>query len=229
MSAPPSAFKGDSVAQGRKEWAAKFPQKAPSEKGRPKKFSADQQKAMPAFCFNRPPSAAETIPITLYNEILGQFQEDCELYKPTKEDHDFALKFSISMSDFYDDEKGRAKKARKDFESYGLDFLAAQIEGYTTDGDLRFKGYCLAIMEVKPELCIGNADPLFEVAWYYVAFTREQLQGNLGSHLPCILLYISGEYNSSFVHVHDLLMCLSQARISALLLPFGLIALICRS
>jgi hypothetical protein len=115
------------------------------------------------------------------------------MYNPTKEDHDFALRFSLSMSDFYDDEKRRAEKAREVFGEYGLDFLAAQIDGYITDGDIRWKQFCLGLMEFKPELCLGNAEPLFEGAWYYVAFTRDQLQANFGSHLPCLILYAAGE------------------------------------
>jgi hypothetical protein len=98
------------------------------------------------------------------------------------------------MSDFYDKEKGRAEQAREDFGAYGLEFLASQIDGYTTDGHLLWKTFCLAVIEFKPELCLGNADPLFEAAWYYVALTRDHLQGNLGSHLPCLILYAAGKF-----------------------------------
>ena len=228
-SAPPSAYKGDLVAKGREEWATKFPKKAPSEKGKPKIFTSDQRKAVPAFRFNRPPSTDATIPITLYNSIFGQFQDDCKTYMPTKEDHDFALKLSLSMSDFYDKEKGRAEKAREDFGEYGLDFLASEIDGYRTDGDLRWKRFCIALIEMKPELCLGNAEPLFEGAWYYVAFTRDQLQANLGSHLPCLILYAAGERTCVFRHLRQDLMFLAQVLILALQALFGPIALICRS
>jgi hypothetical protein len=102
------------------------------------------------------------------------------------------------MSNFYDTEKGRAERARDDFGTYGLDFLAAQIDGYTTDGDLRWKKFCLGLIEFKPELCLGSAEPLFEAAWYYVAFTRDQLQANLGSHLPCFILYAAGKCSCVF-------------------------------
>jgi hypothetical protein len=129
----------------------------------------------------------------LYNPIFGQFQDDCKTYIPTKADHDFALKLSSSMSEFYDAEKGRAEKAREDFGGYGLHFLAAQIHGYTTDGDLRCNNFCFGLMEVKSEISLGGAEPLFEAAWYYAAFTREQMCANLGSNLPCFILYIAGE------------------------------------
>jgi Crinkler effector protein N-terminal domain len=202
-SVPPSAYKGDPVAKGREEWATNFPQKAPSDKGKPKSFASDQRRPVPAFRFNRPPTTDATIPITLYNPIFGQFQDDCKTYIPTKEDHDFALKLSLSMSNFYNAEKGRAEKARDDFGEYGLNFLATQIDGYTTDGDLRWEKFCLALIEMKPELCFGNAEPLFQAAWYYVAFTRNQLQANLGSHLPCFILYAAGECTCVFRHVHQ--------------------------
>ena len=192
-SVPPSAYTYDFFEKGRKDWSAKFPRRAPSEKGKPKSFATDQRKSPPAFYFNRPPATAATIPITLYNAIFAQFQDDCETYAPTKEDHDFALKFSTSMSGFYDEEKGRAKEARKLFGEYGLDFLDAGIDGYHTDGDLRLKEFCVSILEVKPELVLGTADPLFQGGWYYVAFTRPQLQANLTSHLPCFLIYLCGK------------------------------------
>jgi hypothetical protein len=110
-SIPLSAYTYDIFAKGRKDWSAKFPRQAPSAKGKPKKFATDQKKSPPAFYFNRPPATAATIPITLYNAIFAQFQDDWEMYMPTKEDHDFALKFSTSMSEFYEEEKGRAKEA----------------------------------------------------------------------------------------------------------------------
>ncbi|KAF8316720.1 uncharacterized protein EI90DRAFT_3171070 [Cantharellus anzutake] len=150
------------VPKGRAEWASKFAQKAPSEKGKPKNFAADQRRNPPAFCFNRPPSTAATIPITLHNPIFGQFQDDCNTYIPTKADHD--LKLSSSMSEFCDAEKGRVEKILE---------------------DLRCNNFCFGLMEVKSEIILGGAEPIFEAAWYYAA--------NLGSNLPCFILYIAGE------------------------------------
>jgi hypothetical protein len=114
-------------------------------------------------------------------------------------DHDFALRLSLSMSQFYDDEDKRAEQARNVFAEYGLEFLATQIDGgYRTDGDLRCGKFAAGLLEVKPELCSGNAEPLFQGAWYYAAFTRSQLQTNLGSHLPCFILYLAGQYTCIF-------------------------------
>lgn len=133
------------------------------------------------------------MPITLYNIIFGEFQDDCKAYEPMKEDHDFAFKFSLSMSKFYLSEKERMQEARDQLEDYGLQFLPTEIHGYKTDGDMRCGKFCIGILEGKPELCMGNAEPLFEAAWYYVAFTRHHLQANLGSHLPCFILYLAGK------------------------------------
>jgi hypothetical protein len=66
------------------------------------------------------------------------------------------------MSEFYEEEKGRAKEAWKLFGEYRLDFLDAGIDGYQMDGDLRFKQFCVLILEVKPELVLGTTDPLFQ-------------------------------------------------------------------
>src|SRR5262245_54088099 len=96
-----------------------------------------------------------------------------------------------------------------------------------TDGDMRWKKFCFAIFEMKPELCQGNAEPLFEAAWYYVAFTRDLLQANLCSHLPCFLLYAAG-VSTSLLPLHHALMFALQVLILALQAPSGPIALICR-
>ena len=98
------------------------------------------------------------------------------------------------MSKFYDEEKGRAEEARKLVGEYGIGFLAAEIDGYRTDGDLRWKRFCAAVLEVKPEMVLGHTEPLFQGGWYFVAFTRSQLQDNLASHLPCFLIYLCGQY-----------------------------------
>jgi hypothetical protein len=169
------------------------------------------------FRFHLPLSTdSATIPIELYDPILGQFQDDCKSYKPTKQDFAFALELSHSMSEFYGDEKGRAENTRKVFGNYGLEFLAAQIDGYTTDGDMRYKDFCIAPLEVKPELCMGKAGPLFEAAWYYVAFMRHQLHDNLRSRLPCLILYAAGKCTCAFRHVNQNLMFLSSELVIAL-------------
>ena len=128
---PPSYYSPSSLLNRRNELVENHPKKAPSDAGKPRDFAADQKKGDPAFYFNPPPLAAATIPITLYHPILGRFQDDCEHYIPTKEDHDFVLKFSQSMSDFYGNEDKRAERARADLQTYDLDFIAGRISTYT--------------------------------------------------------------------------------------------------
>src|SRR5438034_6066884 len=123
-----------------------FPQQASIRARKPKQFASDQRKEMPAFCFDRPPSAATTIPITLYHPVFGQFQDDCDNYTPTKEDNAFVLEFSRTMSKFYDGESDRAEASRKLMTNYSLKFLAAQTGSYKTDGDLRYNNFCYAIL-----------------------------------------------------------------------------------
>ena len=173
-SAPPLACKGEHISKGREEWATKFLQDAPSQNGKPETFASDQKKAMPAFRFHRPPLADATIPITLYNPIFGQFQDDCKTYRPTKEDRDFVFNLSISMSNFYEDdsdmETGMAERARDDFGEYGLKFLVDEIDGYTTGGALRWNDFCLAFLRclwMTPSLSLkllGPTRPLREIS-----------------------------------------------------------------
>ena len=181
------------LAKARRDWTKRFPSKAPSEQGVPKQFASDQRKKIPAFHFNRPPSTAATIPITLLDRIFAQFQEDCETHESTSEDHAFVLKLSLSMSGFYKDEKERAAQARADMGTYGLDFMAATIGAYITDGDLRWKEFCYALLEYKDEVGSGKAEPLFQVIWYYVAFMRSLCPAYVFSGLPCFVLYAFGE------------------------------------
>jgi hypothetical protein len=197
----PLLYKGDRVAEARKAWGSSVSQEAPSSGGQPKKFVAVQKKEKPAFAFNRPPTATATIPISLYHPIFGQFQDDCKTYAPTKRDHDFVLKFSHSMSNIYANEGDRADQARKDFANYGLDFLPAGIGKYWTDGDLRYKGICFALIEAKAELSTGGAEPLFEAAWYYSAFIRNNFD-ETRSRLPCFILYLAGELPRFFSRIH---------------------------
>ncbi|KAF8318072.1 uncharacterized protein EI90DRAFT_3133569 [Cantharellus anzutake] len=167
----PLLYKGDRVAEAHKAWGSSVSQEAPSSGGLPKRFVAVQKKDKPAF--------ADT-----HLTIFSQFQDDCKTYTPTKEDHDFALKFSHSMSNIYANEGDRADQARKDFASYGLDLLPTRIGKYWTDGDLRYKGFCFALIEAKAELSTGGAEPFFEAAWYYSAFIRNHFD-ETRSRLPC--------------------------------------------
>ena len=182
------------VTKAREEWTKNFPSRAPSEMGKTKQFASHQRKVIPPFYFNRPPSTAATIPITLYEPIFAQFQDDCETYMPTQEDHAFVLKHTLSMSNFYDTEKARAEQSRADMATYGLDFLATEIRNYCTNGDLRCGEFCYSLLEYKGEIGLTGAEPLFQAGGYYAAFTRDYCKANWFSHLPCFILYAFGEF-----------------------------------
>lgn len=144
------------------------------------------------------------MPITLYNVIFAQFQDDCRTYTPKKEDYEIALRLSHSMSKFYKIEDWRAQQFRDDLGAeYGLELelSANEIHGYRTDKNFPYGSeFCCALLEVKSELCWGNAEPLFEAAGHYVALTEKrnrELQ-TVNSHLPCFILYLAGEYFSDW-------------------------------
>lgn len=94
-------------------------------------------------------------------------------------------------------------------ESTGSKFLADEIDGYTTGGALRWNDFCLAFFK----LSLDDAEPLFEAAWSYTAFTRNKLQTHLDSHLPCFILYAASERTGLLRHVHHILMLISQVPI----------------
>ena len=64
---------------------------------------------------------------------------------------------------------------------------------YTTDGDLRYRDMCYALLELKWEMGTLGAEPLFQAGWYYTASMREALS-NLLSNLPCFIIYIVGKH-----------------------------------
>jgi hypothetical protein len=130
------------------------------------------------------------------------------------------------MSKFYEKEGPRAEQARKDFGSYDLDFLAAAVGTFKTDGDLRWKEFCYAILEYKGEIGSTGAEPLFQAGWYYTAFTRDLLPGNVCSNLPCIILYAFGEFLGISSGTRAKIS--TKAPILALQGQFGQIHLICK-
>ena len=160
--------------------------KALLSSGEPRQFQQSQKKKPPAFYFNRPPKAATTVPITLYEAAFAQFQEDCETYEPTSDDNQFVLEFLHMMSKFYSDEAVQASKVRELLENYGLHFPAAMIRGYgkfITDGHGQDGSY--GLMELKNEMSGGGAEPLFQAGWYYAIMTRQEVLENDRFHFPC--------------------------------------------
>jgi hypothetical protein len=63
------------------------------------------------------------------------------------------------MSGFFKEEKDRAAAFRRLLAGHGIDMAASGIGSYQTDGDLRIKGLCFAILEAKTELAIFSRLP----------------------------------------------------------------------
>lgn len=116
-----SSIDGD-LHQGRTQYLKNHTMYPPPEQGFVEEVTRQQKEENPAFHFNRPPSAASTIPITLFHPVFGQFQDDCEAYETTAEDHAFVLEFSRAMSRFYDTEDQRLAEARDILANYGLTY-----------------------------------------------------------------------------------------------------------
>ena len=173
--------------------------KPPSTTGQPAEFKKLQSRSPPAFFFNRPPEAATVTPLTLLHPVFGEFVHDCDTVRPTREDNEFVLTVWREMSGFFKEEKDRANAFRRRLAGYGIDMAASGIGSYQTDGDLRKKGLCFAILEVKTELASGQADPLFQAASYYVASMRETSEEYPNARLPSILIYLFGQLQSIYL------------------------------
>jgi hypothetical protein len=173
-----------------------FFSKPPSTTGQPAEFRKLQSRSPPAFFFNRPPEAAAVTPLTLLHPVFGKFVQDCDTLCPTPEDNQFVLTVWREMSGFFKEEKDRAAAFRRLLAGYGIDMAVSAIGSYQTDGDLRIKGLCFAIVEAKPELASGQADPLFQAASYYVASMRTTSEKYPNARLPSILIYLFGQLPS---------------------------------
>jgi hypothetical protein len=82
-------------------------------------------------------------------------------------------------------------------ETYGLCFGASWITKYTTDGDIRWNGFCYGLIEFKGEIGSIGAEPLFQAGWYYTAFMRDRLRTHANSNLACFILYLMGEFSGN--------------------------------
>jgi len=60
------------------------------------------------------------------------------------------------------------------------------------DGDLRWKGLCYIILEVKNELGGGSAESLFDVMLYYLKSMKKQSEEDAHARLPSLIIYLSG-------------------------------------
>jgi hypothetical protein len=185
----------DDIGELRRRRIERLPNKAPSTLGEPPEFKKYQRASDgPAFYFNRPPSAAGIIPVTLLHPIFGQFVDDCDTHMPTREDNTLVFALSKAMSEFYDNEDSRATEFRDILAAHGIEMRATRIEGtkYQTDGDIQMEFNRYTIAEVKGEIGSKGAEPLIQVGWYYQESTKKAAQDKGGSCLPCLLIYLFG-------------------------------------
>jgi len=152
--------------------------------------------------YTRPPSSTPHVPITLLHTVFNEFLEDCENYRPSKDDHLLALTLSHAMSDLYIDEKERQTAFIKVLGGHGIFLEPGEIVGtsFTTDGDLRTAGFPRHIAELKWEIGSKGAEPIFQGALYYTSHMRNHIPlASVRSAFPCLGLYLAGKYFISSV------------------------------
>lgn len=183
------------LVQQRKNWNKRFSNKVPSEAGKPTNF-AHHQPDLP-FLFDRPLENVATILVTLHHPIFSNFLDDCDAYQPTAEDSASALDFSQKMSGFFDKEALRTKCALELLTKYGLLVRGGSLGELTTNGDLCENNFVYAILETELELGASSAEPVLQLGWYYAASMNEKNEKHPRSNLPCLLIYLVGEYCGS--------------------------------
>jgi len=154
---------------------------------------------MAIYC-NRPQSASATIPASLLHSAFGKFIDDCENHMPTAEDNKLVLELSTVMSNFYADEGTRAQRIHSLFAEHGIHLMRTKIEDtkFETDGDISYKNFRLAIVEIKNDLGYTGAEASAQAILYYLESTRKQAPKMQESVLPCLLIVMFG--SSHVVH-----------------------------
>jgi len=172
-----------------------FPKKAPSTLAVASEFAKLQGDKQYTIHWNRPPSAASSIPPTLLHPIFGKFIDDCDDHEPTVADNKLVWKLSTAMPEFFHDEDTRASEFRGILRDSGIDTSATTIEGtkFKTDGDIQSRGCRLAIIEVKNEIGSKGAEPHAQSILYYFHSTQSSVAHRPGFGFPCILITLFGK------------------------------------
>ncbi|KAG1843680.1 hypothetical protein F4604DRAFT_1823435 [Suillus subluteus] len=184
------------VQESREAYAKKFPSGRPSSQGIPSVFNKTlQENNLFTIGWERPHSAASTIPTTLLHPIFGQFIDDCESHEPTKEDNDLVMALSEAMCNFFDDEDKRASKFWEILQEHRIGLIPSKIQHtkYETDGDIQYRGFRYAILEAKNELGATQAEPHMQAISYYIWSTLP-LVGTKCGRFPCILITLFGPH-----------------------------------
>ncbi|KAG1731694.1 hypothetical protein EDB19DRAFT_2007418 [Suillus lakei] len=171
--------------QLRSEYSKKFPKRAPSSQGKPAEFKAIQGNSVHTIHWDRPPSAAHTIPTTLLHPIFGEFMDDCQNHTPTPDDHKLVMALSAAMSGFFKDEDERTGV---------IPGTSINYTAYNTDGDMQYKGFRYAIAEVENEIGSTKAEPHMQVLSYYIHSTTPFVKAKPAFRFPCIAITLFGPH-----------------------------------
>ena len=168
---------------------------ASSSQGVPSEFATLQRDEQHTICWNRPPSAASSIPPMLLHPIFSKFIDDCENYEPTAANNNLVWTLSAAMSGFFKDEAGRASKFQEILQDSGIDTSTTKIEGtkFKTDADIQSQGFCRTIIEVKNEIGSKGAQPHAQGISYYIHSTKSPVTRRPGFRFPCILIMLFGK------------------------------------
>ncbi|PPQ70836.1 hypothetical protein CVT26_014041 [Gymnopilus dilepis] len=197
---PPSAYTQqvlpiDQLGQARMAFCAKRRPAAPSTDGMPQTFLAAQQDANKKIPCNRPSPDVTSLPLSLLDEVFGQFELDAENCEPTPDEAKFAVAFRAKMTDIYTLESGRQTALYKVFKDHGINIDALKINAkYTTDGGLTSGGFVYMVAELKNEVGSSAAELFFQAILYFLEATREFAQKHANFHFPCIIVLVFGPY-----------------------------------
>jgi hypothetical protein len=161
----------------------------------PSEFAKLQRDERHTIHWNRPPSAASSIPPTLLHPIFGKFIDDCENYEPTAADNKLVWTLSAAMSGFFKDESTRPSTFREILQGSGFEVFKTKIGGtqFKTDGDIQSLGFRHTITEVKNETGSGRAEPHAQGISYHIHSTKSSVAEIPGFRFPCILITLVGK------------------------------------
>ena len=181
--------------KGRADYIKVFSFEAPSSQGVPSTFRKLQANEEQRIYWNRPPSAAYSVPPTLLHPIFGEFMDDCLNHGTTPVDNSLVFSLWSKMSDYFPEEIGRVAALRTVLREHGINTSGTTLDNtkYTTDGDMQISGHRYVILEVKNEIASGSADPYSQAVSYYTHSTHPFAVNKPGFRFPCFLITLFGK------------------------------------
>ncbi|KAG2072092.1 hypothetical protein BDR04DRAFT_1052092 [Suillus decipiens] len=171
--------------QLRSEYGRNFQLEHPSSQGKPSEFENVQENPDLAVRWDRPPSAADTIPSTLLHPIFGTFMDDCDNLEPTPDDNKLALALSVAMSRFFMNEMEREYLFHTVLQEHEIDLSAMRIHGTT---------YSHVIAQVTNEIGSTEAEPHIQALSTYIRATNPFAKDNPAFRFPCIVIALFGPH-----------------------------------